>query len=477
MHISIWITVRYFIDRSWDLICNLLLLLIVFVVLPFSVYGCAQRSSKIFQGKSTPMAGTISEEELRDALDNFKDVLKSTIDQASIELDQRVSTSKARKINILWRARVIHAYYTMLELEDPVAAFVEAWTLSVRLTQYLEEGEGCKLYGEYQKVAIDAAKKLELEIESISRMFLNEETFAETQKHVEGFAAANPVRGAYSNLLIFASKVKKDQSNPFMNVLNIPMSPFRALEGVDRGAIAIDKFRSTAEQFSDVVEELPESARWQLLLLLYDMEETEMAQTILDSTSKFAESSSRIATSVEKLPEEFREQASLLIDQIDAKQSNIQETLGQTEKTIVALEQTANSISEAARAFESTVNTTGQLITDLKSNSPKKDPSSTNKVSDYRDAAQEITKAANEMRALTLEISKLVESKAITGHIEDANNRAIGILDQTAVRANNLSDHITLRIIQLLFVAFVLAIIYRFLTIRILRLKEQKQSV
>jgi hypothetical protein len=123
------------------------------------------------------------------------------------------------------------------------------------------------------------------------------------------------------------------------------------------------------------------------------------------------------------------------------------------------------------------VNTTGELIQDLKSKSPEKGPSSTNKVSDYRDAAQEITKAANEMRALTVEISELVESRAIAAHIEDANNRAIGIVDQTAVRANNLSDHITLRIIQLLFVAFVLALVYRFLATRILLSKGQKQSV
>ncbi|MBW2173463.1 MAG: hypothetical protein JRF64_02225, partial [Deltaproteobacteria bacterium] len=303
------------------------------------------------------------------------------------------------------------------------------------------------------------------------------ETLSETQKRVAEFAIANPVRGTYSNLLVFASKAKKDQSNPFMDVLDIPMSPFRALGGVDRGAVAIERFRGTAEQFSDVVEELPESARWQLLLLLYDMEETEMAQTILDSTSKFAESSSRIAGSIEKLPEEFRKQASLLIEEIDAKQSNIQETLGKTEETIVALEQTADSISEAARAFESTVNTTGQLIQDLKSKSPKRDPSSTNKVSDYRDAAQEITKAANEMRALTVEISDLVESRAIAAHIEDANNRVIGIVGQTAVRANNFSDHVTWRIAQLFLAAFVLALIYRFLAMRIPMYRKQKQSV
>jgi len=472
MHNSVWISIRYFVDQSRNLICSMLLLLTVFVVLPFSVCGCAQRGSKIFQEKSTPTADTISEEELRDALNNFKEVLRANINQASIELNERIPTSKTRKINLLWRARLIHAYSTVLEMGDPAAAFVEAWTLCVRLTQYLEEGEGSKLYGESQKVAIDAAKKLELEIENIGRMFLDVETLAETQKHVAEFAIANPVRGTYSNLLVFASKVKKDQSNPFVDVLTIPMSPFRAMGGVDRGAQAIEKFRGTAEQFSDVVEELPESARWQLLLLLYDMEETEMARTILDSTSKFAESSSRIAGSTEKLPEEFRKQASLLIEEIDAKQSNIQVTLGKTEKTILALEQTADSISEAARAFESTVNTTGQLITDLKSKSPKKEPSSTNNISDYRDTAQEITKAANELRALTIEISKLVESKAIAGHIEDANNRAIGIVDQTAVRANNLSDHISLRIIQLLFAGFLMALIYRFLTVRILRLKK-----
>jgi predicted RNA-binding protein with EMAP domain len=423
------------------------------------------------------MPPAISEEELRDALDNFKEVLRATISQASIELDERVSTSKARKINLLWRARIIHAYNTMLEMDDPVAAFVEAWALCVRLTQYLEDGEGSKLYGEHQNVAIDAAKKLELEIENIGRMFLDVETLTETQKRVAEFATANPVRGTYSNLLVFASKARMDQSSPFMDVLNIPMSPFRAMGGVDRGAQAIEKFRGTAEQFSDVVEELPESARWQLLLLLYDMEETEMARTILDSTAKFAESSSRIAGSTEKLPEEFRKQASLLIEEIDAKQSNIQETLGKTEKTIVALERTADSVSEAARAFESTVDTTGRLIQDLKSKSPKKGPSSTNKVSDYRDAAQEITKAANEMRALTAEISELVESGAIAGHIEDANNRVIGIVGQTAVQAHNFSDHLTWRIVQLFLAAFVLALVYRFLTVRIPLSKGQRQSV
>jgi len=477
MHISVWISTRYFVDRPRDLTRSLLLLLTVFSVLPLWVCGCAQTGTKVFRGKSTPMSGTISEEELRDALDNFKDVLRATINQASIELDERVSTSKARKINLLWRARVSHAFHIMLEKEDPVAAFVEAWALCVRLTHYLEEGEGSRLYGEHQKVAIDAARKMELEIENIGRTFLDEETLAETQKDVAEFAAANPVRGTYSNLLVFASIVKKDQPNPFMDVLNIPMSPFRAMGGVDRGAEAIEGFSDTAGQFSDVVEELPESARWQLLLLLYDMEETEMVQSILESTSKFAESSSRIAGSVEKLPEEFREQASLLIEEIDAKQSNIQETLGKTEETIVALEQTADSISEAARAFESTVNTTGQLIQDLKSKSPKKDPSSTNKVSDYKDAAQEITKAANELTALTIEISKLVESEAIAGHIEDANNRAIGIVDQTAVRANNFSDHVTWRMVQLLLAAFVLALIYRFLAIRFPLPKKQKQPV
>ena len=477
MHTSVWISLQHFVDRSLELMRSLLLLLTVFLVLPFSVYGCAQRGTTIFRGKSTPMPGAISEEELRDDLDNFKEVLRATINQASIELDERISTSKARKINLLWRVRVIHAYYTMLEMEDPVAAFVEAWTLCIRLTQYLEEGEGSKLYGDHQDAAIDTAKGLELEIENIGRAFMDEKTFTETQEHVAEFAIANPVRGTYSNLLVFASAAKKDQSNPFMDVLNIPMSPFRAMEGVDRGAVAIDKFRSTAEQFSDVVEELPESTRWQLLLLLYDLEETEMARTILGSTSKFAESSSRIAGSIEKLPEEFRRQASLLIEEIDARQSNIQETLGKAEETIVALEQTADSISEAASAFESTVNTTGQFIQDLKSKSPEKDSSSTNKVSDYRDAAQEITKAANETRALTIEISKLVESKAIAGHIEDANNRVIGIVDQAAIRANNTSDHVTWRIVQLSFVAFVLALIYRFLTVRVLPSKEQKESI
>ena len=45
--------------------------------------------------------------------------------------------------------------------------------------------------------------------------------------------------------------------------------------------------------------------------------------------SEFSNSSSRLADSTEKLPEQLRQQVSTLIEQIDTKQTNLQDTIGE----------------------------------------------------------------------------------------------------------------------------------------------------
>ena len=69
--------------------------------------------------------------------------------------------------------------------------------------------------------------------------------------------------------------------NPFSSALSIPMAPFTALKGVDRTAGAIHSVGRSVEHISDIIEELPESARWQLLLLLLEMGDTEVVKTVV----------------------------------------------------------------------------------------------------------------------------------------------------------------------------------------------------
>jgi hypothetical protein len=88
----------------------------------------------------------------------------------------------------------------------------------------------------------------------------------------------------------------------------------------------------------------------------------------------------------------------------------------------------------------------------------KKEPSSTNTVSDYKDTAQEVIDAAIELRGLVTDVRGLLESETLSGHIEDVNNRIVGAIDQTAVNAQGVTNLISWRMIQLTGAIFLMAL-------------------
>jgi hypothetical protein len=436
----------------------------------FILCGCGRGPQTVFRGKQTPQVVQISKEDLQEALDNFEEFVAAKNTQAANELDQLVPNLKTRRANLIRRTRLRQALRTMLDQEDPVVAFIETWGLCVRTRYYLQEGEGLGLYGEQQSLAIDTWEQIETRIEQIGKEFLDDDAFAETRRNIHQFARANPVRGTFGNLVVYATEVQPGQPSPFDNVVSIPMAPFSALKGVDRTASAIYGVRGSVERFSDIVEELPESAQWQLLLLLMEMEETEVVKSVLASMSRFSESSVRFADTAEKWPETIREQASILIEEIDTKQANLQVTLDKAGETAAAFDRTAKSVNEASRGVESAANATGEVIREWKSMPRReKNTSSKTKITDYRDVAQEVTNAANEIRAVTAEVRELIESEALPANIEDVNNRVIGAVDRTALQARSFTDHITWRMAQVLLLVFALALAYRLITGRLFR--------
>jgi hypothetical protein len=446
-----------------------LLLTVTAAVLVFALCGC-QKARKVFKGEQTAKATHISKEKLRQELEAFEDYAAATFRQAGSELDELVPELRTRRTNLIMRTRLGQAFRTMIGQEDPVVAFIETWGLCARVTYYFEHGEGSALYKDHQALAIDTFRQIERRIEGLGREFLDEELFEETRINVHQFARARPIKATFSNLVVYAVETKPGEPGAFSKVVGIPMAPFSAMKGVDRTASAIYGVRTSVDRFTDVVEEWPEAVQWQMLLLLIEMEETEIVKSLLSSMTKVSDSSVQLAATAEKLPEEIRQQASILIEEIDAKQENLQATLDKTEKTALAIDQTAKSIKEVAVGVEAAAKATGDAMKEWKTmpRKEKKDDEPKTKVTDYGDVAREVTAAANEVRGATAEIRELIESGALPGRIEDVNSRVIGAVNRTAVQVQSLTNHITWRIIQLLLLVFVLALAYRIITGKLL---------
>jgi hypothetical protein len=428
-----------------------------------SFTGCASKDVRTIGSGLTPSDGQISKEDLRRQLDKFEAYFKARLRQMSTDIYDRVPSKRTEKTTLQMRARMVQGLNVMLDQDDSVIAFIETWAMCSRFRAYLEEGEGAALYAEGQEVAVTSAKRLESEIERIGRIFLKDDVFETARKNITEFANANPMKGAFSNIAVFATTPRKGEASPFMSIVKIPMTPFRAIEGVDRTASAVHRFTDTAERASDILSGLPESSRWQLQLLLYDLEEADMTKSFLASATQFSESSSRLSKSVDELPKQLSEQLSQFIKETDDKQENLRKTLEQAEKTTVAIETTlekvdktasalgnvARDITETGKAWESAAKATGDIAEKF---SKRKDPSARAQpfnINDYKATAEQTSRAANDIEKLLVSIDSFSKSRHHLRVVNAITWRAVGVV---------------------LFL-FALALLYRVVSIRLVRTK------
>jgi hypothetical protein len=432
-------------------------------------FGCSQQQKRMLGKKETPYITGITQEKLRASLDAFAEYFRASVKETADKINESDITARMRKTNMILRARTLETLNTMLEQDDPMVAFIETWAFVVRLYQYYEKDESSSLFGDNQHILIEATAQLQANIEMIGRTFMKEEVFAETRKNVVSFARSNPLKARFSNTVVYATKIHKGEPNPFNNVLSIPMSPFTAMKGVDRAATSINRFTDTAARFSDIVEEIPESVRWQLLTLLYDFEETEMTKSFLASVSKFSESSAQLAESTKNLPQEISKEMSVLVEDIDNKQANLQATLDKAEKTLIAAEQTLAQadktitsfqatvidVNQAATAWDRAASSTQQVVSEFGRLKPaRKDPPTepTFKIIDVQDLAETVNQTVGEMQNLTAEIRGLVESEELAGY---------------ASIPDRLVNLLVWRLGQLFAAVFVLALVYRIVVVQI----------
>lgn len=425
---------------------------------------------RTFGGKPTPGTEQISEEELRDNLNAFEEYFRAFVKETVDKVNEIDTTAKTRRTSLMIQMRTSQATNAMLDHEDPVVAFIEVWGFIVRLHQYLEEGAGRSLFGDNQHLFAEMAVQLEARIETIGKTFLKGDVFEENRKHVYDFARSNPIKTSFSNTIVYSTMVQEEgKAGPFESLLNIPMSPVRAMEGVDRTATAVDRFTDKADRFSSIVEQLPESAHWELLSLLYDFEETEMTKSFLASMSQFSESSMRLAETTKNLPKEIREQTSILVEEIDNKQANLQSTLDKAQKTLAAAEQalaqadktvaffqaTAVDVNQVAIAWDRAANSTQQVLSEFSKLKPtRKDPQTeaTVKIEDVHNIVETVNQAAGAIQNATVQIRDIVESEQLADY---------------ASMPEGLINLLAWRLGQLIAIVFVLALVYRFSVVRV----------
>ena len=459
-----------------DFHASYFIVLVLFVAILAT--GCSPSSQQQSQKDLNPTTGNFTEEQLRDRLEVFHEAFDAYVKQAAVQIDQKNDSPRSRRMTLLWRIRMIQAMHEVLSQNNPVVGLIEAWVLSERHRLYLTDGEGQTFFGGGQSIAVNSAELVIGHITRLAREFFPVEQFERTEAQILAFARNNPMSGTFARIMVPATVSRDDQPNPFLDALQLPLAPFQALRGVDRTPAAIGRVADSGDRFSDVVQELPESLRWQLALLFYDIEESDTIQSLKANAAEFSKATSDLAGTADELPERLRNELAVFFFQIDRRVDEINEVLGRVtaaltliqatlpvfEKTSADFRQTALALTESAQASSEATSAISGLIAQIHENRrPDAEPFNVLK---YRDTAQAIGSAATEMTGTVEQIQEFTGDTRLTQRIEDLEERLNNAIDKSVVETQNLLNQLTLRAAGLIVLAFLLALIYRIFVAR-----------
>ena len=387
--------------------------------------------------------GRISHEELREALVQFASRFEATIIAAADTIASGSKDPVMQRRALRWKLGMTPAVNQAAFLPEPVSAYVGMLTLATSMHEYLTTGSGQEVFGDQQALAVDASKELVTAAVALGERFLNKKELARVTQQVQDLVESQPIRGEFvaENA---QSLVNTSAASPAFDwVTAIPMSPFRALQGVDQGAQSIREFNDTAMEMARTLSAMPRLIRWNLQLLALDVSGQGNIAGAVESFDVLARSAESLSSTAETLPEDLR---TLL-----AEAERTGKTLGPLSQS---LERSATAVAEAGQAW-------GGLVAEL--SKPPADPSKPSRPFDIREweaAATQVSSAASELHALLESAGTLAGSEALAGPLAELQSR----VESLEAGSRNLVDLMAWRGVQLILLIFGLLFAYRFVS-------------
>ncbi len=387
-----------------------------------------------------------TQEDLRADVSSYAARFAAGVVSAAEEVTSGTTDPEIRRRALLWKVRITPLIESAELLGDPEQSYVALYALALGQRDYLESGAGRDIFGASQDVAVKAAQAIVDDGVAIGRRFLTPEQMARLTQETEAVVALHPIRGIFVPENVQAVVSATAPGGQFDWIVNYPLAPFRAVEGVESGARAIREFNVTAQRFSQIVATMPQRLRWQAELLAFEMEQRPTVETTRRALESMAASAVEFRRIADRLPAELRAELVALVEQIDRTQPGLRTTLTEARSTLVEARSTAEQLGPVTSALERTATEAQRagvawagLVAELRAPSPADPgaaPARPFDITEYERTAASLATAAVELRGLV------------------ADARAMGmeasILDLAAWRA-----------LQLLVAFFVLLFVYR----------------
>jgi hypothetical protein len=290
------------------------------------------------------------------------------------------------------------------------------------------------------------------ELERIGGLFMTPEELAAARDAVDVYAREHPTLGVFDAPTARPSsdaKEKQSSSGGLGAIINVPLAPFSAMQGVDAGAAAISRIADVGERLTIVTRDMPEQIRWQIELLQFDVTHREPFDRAFDDLHTATESIERLSHSVQKLPDDVRTQVEDVMSSLDESTENLQKTLAQAKLTADAFTATANSADQLVLSYGKVFGVADEPGAEP---APPPDPDAPSDLEQLTTAAEQLGATVVEARGLVTDLDGLLQdSGALQTQIEG--------LTRYAIR----------QVLILIGAVFVAAVLYRVLSSRVIK--------
>lgn len=391
---------------------------------------------------------TYTEQELHEDLAAYAARFNSVVAGVADEIEDLSDSRRVRRSTLIWRLRMIPLAQELAFGDDPQESYVESLGLTFAMRNYLTEGGGRELFGEHQPMAVEAARDVEGFARDIGPRFLDEEQMAALVESLEELVREHPIRGRDFNVEAAQTASAKIESGSagLGWVAGVPLSPFRALEGVGAAGTAMLEINRTAAEFAEIIAELPRQNRWQIELLLYDIEERDTVMTGLAAFAQVAASADRVSQAIARLPDDLR-----------VALGESQGALGEANRTL----QTAKELMVPVFATVEEIGRISTLLAELQAdgNGAEAPPGRPFDIREYEATAREATASVTELRGLVGDLDELLASGRLDGIVKT--------VDRTEDEIAKLVGRIKIAGVQLLLLFFALLVLYRWISSRL----------
>jgi hypothetical protein len=363
---------------------------------------------------------------LQDELAFYASNFAGTVATAASDISDASPDRKVRKNALTWKLRMVPAMQRVAYGNDPRAGYVRALFVAMAQRQYLESGDGKDLFGPQQATAVDAANRLESDAIALGERFLTQTELRRVQAEEAEVVAAHPIVGREFSLQRASSAQRElQQGDVFSSVLAIPLSPFRALEGVDSGAQAIREFNVTARRFTGIAAGLPEQLRGELELFLYDVEDRDTVKGGLAALEQVGASADRLTAVAETLPEELRTG----FDGAQGAIAQAREAVAELEKAVAQMREVAGPIDSAAQNLREGSLAWREVIGSRAEREANDDGDGRPfDIRDWENTATANGSAAGQLRGLAGDAETLADSRAFVGVVDRIFWRSVVLL-------------------------------------------------